>query len=260
LKYGIVEGRKTIPSLFVFDMSLHLKLDQFEGPLELLLSLIEERKLDITRVHLAEVADQYLALLAEGKGISLENLAWFLVIAARLVLLKSKMLLPSLDFTEEEEAAIDDLEERLREYKRFKEISLTVEKRLLSPERSFVREKFHGVAPVFVPVTGVTVSILRAAFESILGEIPSKEKIAEAAIEEIVSLEEHISRIERSIVERAEYSFREALRETKNRMEVIVSFLAVLELVKQRVVSVEQGNLFGDIRMLSTGLKRESVF
>lgn len=241
-------------------MPLHLKLAQFEGPLELLLSLIEERKLDITRVHLAEVADQYLALLSEGKGISLENLAWFLVIAARLVLLKSKMLLPTLDFTEEEEEAIDDLEERLREYKRFKEISVLVERRLLSGNRSFVREKFQGMTPSFIPAPGVTGATIRDAFENILGEIPSKEKIEEAAIEEIISLEEHISKIERSIGERAEYSFREALRDTKNRMEVIVSFLAVLELVKQRVVSVEQGGLFGDIRLLSTGLKRESVF
>lgn len=241
-------------------MALHLKLAQFEGPLELLLSLIEERKLDITRVHLAEVADQYLALLAEGKGISLENLAWFLVIAARLVLLKSKMLLPTLDFTEEEEEAIDDLEERLREYKRFKEVSILIEQQLFSKGRSFVREKFQGTTASFIPAVGVTGATIRDAFESILGEIPSKEKIEEAAIEEIISLEEHISKIERSIGERAEYSFREALRDTKNRMEVIVSFLAVLELVKQRVVSVEQGGLFGDIRMLSTGLKRESVF
>ena len=241
-------------------MPLHLKLDQFEGPLELLLSLIEERKLDITRVHLAEVADQYLALLAEGTGISLDNLASFLVIAARLVLLKSKMLLPSLDFTEEEEEAIDDLEARLREYKRFKEIAPRIEQMLFSKLRSYAREKFLGAAPVFVPVTGVTAATLRTAFESVLGEIPSKEKIEEAAIEEIVSLEERISLIQQSIATRAEYTFREALRETKNRMEVIVSFLAVLELVKQRVVTVDQGNLFGDIRFSSTGLARESVF
>ena len=90
-------------------MGYHFRLDHFEGPLDLLLSLIEREKLDITTVSLAQIADQYLEYLSTEKNVTLENLAAFLSVASRLLLIKSRALLPVLTFTEEEEESVDDL-------------------------------------------------------------------------------------------------------------------------------------------------------
>lgn len=231
-------------------MPYHVRIRQFEGPLELLLSLIEGRKLDITQVSLAEVADQYLErLTSERESISLSNLSEFLVIAARLILIKSKMLLPVLQFTDEEEESMEDLEIRLIEYKRFKDAAETMTKRLAAGRRSYAREKFLGAPETFAPPKGLTAEILKRHFIAVLGDIPVKEQVIEEVIEEVMSLEERILTLQSSLRERAEYGFRELITAAGNRMEVIVSFLAVLELVKQRYVVVKQGDAFGDIRI-----------
>lgn len=242
-------------------MLCHVKLTQFEGPLELLLSLIEDRRLDITKVSLGSVADQYLERLATDKeAISLENLSSFLVIAARLILIKSKMLLPVLEFTDEEEEAMEDLEVRLIEYRRFREVAEKISGMFHSTRRSFPREKFLRAMKVFVPPKGITPLSLRKHFESVLGEIPSPERIVEETMEEIMSLEERIASLQASLRDRAEYSFRELSLSATNRMEVIVSFLAVLELVKQRYVVVDQGDAFGDIRISVSRTERVEAF
>ncbi|NTW30183.1 MAG: segregation/condensation protein A [Candidatus Moranbacteria bacterium] len=231
-------------------MSHHVRIRQFEGPLELLLSLIEGSKLDITQVSLAEVADQYLERLAsEREAISLSNLSEFLVIAARLILIKSKMLLPVLEFTDEEEESMEDLEIRLIEYKRFKDAAERMTKRFSEGKRSFSREKFLGAPETFSPPKGLSAEILKRHFISVLGDIPAKERIIEEIIEEVVSLEERIVALQASLRNRAECGFHELVAVAGSRMDIIVSFLAVLELVKQRYVVVRQGNAFGDIRV-----------
>lgn len=242
-------------------MPVHIRISRFEGPLELLLSLIEERRLSITEVSLSEVADQYLAVLArERENISLENLASFLVIASRLILIKSKTLLPVLEITEEEEEAIEDLEARLLEYKRFREAAerLAV---LLGKERcSFPRPKLLGAPETYVPPCGVTVDTLRKHFGDVLGEIPTKEEIVEETIREVVSLEERIADLQASLRRRTETSFREMLSKTEDRMETVVSFLAVLELVKRRFVAVDQKDAFGDICIVVTEREETDFF
>ncbi|MEI6650652.1 MAG: segregation/condensation protein A [Candidatus Moraniibacteriota bacterium] len=240
-------------------MPCHIRITLFEGPLELLLALIEDRKLDVTRVSLAEVADQYLAFLsAERDRIDLANLASFLVIASRLILIKSKMLLPVLEFTDEEEEAIEDLEIRLAEYRKFREASLGLARLFERGSRSFPREKFLGAPETFSPPKGLTVDVLARQFENLLGAIPSKERIIEETIEEVMSLEERIATLQDSLRVRAQMTFRE-LAAAGNRMEVIVSFLAVLELVKQRFVVADQGDAFGDIR-ISVAERESAVF
>ncbi len=241
-------------------MPVHVRLSQFEGPLEMLLSLIEDRKLDISQVSLSEVADQYLARLAEERErIGLENLASFLLIASRLILLKSKTLLPVLEFTEEEEEEIEDLELRLREYKRFKEAAERLGASIASGRRSFSRPKLLGAPEVYVPPKGLSAEVLHAQFENVLGAIPTREELVEEAIEEVVSLEERIVTLRDSLRGRVEASFRELLGAAEDRMEVVVSFLAMLELVKQRFVTVRQEDAFGDIRITVTETER-SVF
>jgi segregation and condensation protein A len=240
-------------------MPLHIRLSQFEGPLELLLSMIEDRKLDISRVSLSEVADQYLDRVNEERDqIDLENLASFLLIASRLILLKSKSLLPILEFTDEEEEEIEDLELRLREYKMFKEVATKLGERLSRKCRALPREKLLGAPNVYVPPKGLTGETLKCHFEDVLGAIPTKEEIIEEAVEEVVSLETRIEHLQQSLSTRAETSFRELSEQAENQMEVIVSFLAVLELVKQRFVSVRQKQTFGDIQ-ISVSESKENV-
>lgn len=230
--------------------SCHVRIRQFEGPLEILLSLIEGRKLDITQVSLAEVADQYLERLSsERENIPLSDLSEFLVIASRLILIKSRMLLPVLDFTEEEEESMEDLEKRLIEYKRFKEAADAMEGMFSRNRRAYPRDKFLGAPEIFSEPKGLSAELLRRYFESVQGDIPTREPAIEEVIEEVISLEDRIGTLRTSLRERAEYRFGELIAATGNRMEVIVSFLAVLELVKRRFVVVSQSGSFGDIRI-----------
>ena len=122
----------------------NIKIEQFEGPLDLLLQLTEQEKLDITRVSLAQIADQYLQYISQAENITLQNLADFLSVASKLILIKSKALLPLLEFSPEEEEEIKDLEHQLAEYKKFKEAAGGLNLLLQNPLRFFSRESFVG--------------------------------------------------------------------------------------------------------------------
>ncbi len=239
-------GIKTISS---FVMAYHFRLEKFEGPLDLLLSLIEKEKLDITQVSLAQVADQYLVHIRNEESISLENLAAFLSIAARLILIKSRALLPVLDFSDEEEEAMEDLEYRLKAYRLFREASQKLGTLFLRARGSFTRESFSGMQVVFYPPKDITREVLRAHFLDVLGDIPIFEILPEREIASIITLEEKITALQRSLSERAESSFAEIIGTARDRVEVIVSFLAMLELIKQRFIHVEQKEFFSNIRI-----------
>ncbi len=229
-------------------MTYSVRLEQFEGPLELLLSLIEKEKLDITRVSLARVADQYLEYLQSESHIPLGHLAQFLSIAARLVLLKSRALLPLLTFTDDEEEAIVDLEWQLREYRRFRDASLVLGKLFSHHTGASVRERSLALQEgLFFPPSTLSVNDLQNAFTSVLGEIPLMEALEEKELKAVVRLEEKMAQFRASLAERAESSFRDMTKSVEDRVELIVSFLALLQLVKERWVTVEQSEFFGDI-------------
>ncbi len=230
-------------------MVYHVRLEQFEGPLELLLSLIEKEKLPITEVSLARVADQFLEYVEREENVSLEHLAAFLSVASRLILLKSRALLPLLTFSDEEETAIEDLEYQLKEYQRFRKAALFFRERLTRGERAYARESFLGTQIVFHPPQDLKARDLRMAFENVLGSIPLFEKLEEETIATVMSLEEKIAQLQETLRERAESSFREMVEQAESRLEHIVAFLALLELVKQRFITVEQENFFEDIRI-----------
>lgn len=230
-------------------MAYQIHLDQFEGPLDLLLSLIEKEKLDITSVSLAKVADQYLEYLKGEEIVSLDNLASFLSIAARLLLIKSRALLPILEFSDEEEESMDDLEIRLKEYKRFREVAGKLNALFMQGKSAYARESFLGMQVVFYPPSGLTADDLRMHFSNVLGEIPMLEILPEKEIAAIITLEEKISELQRTLSSRVESSFSQMIREGAPRVEVIVSFLAILEMVKQRFIFVEQEKFFSDIRI-----------
>lgn len=228
-------------------MGYHFHLEKFEGPLDLLLSLIEKEKLDITQVSLAQVADQYLAHIQDEKTITLANLSAFLSIAARLILIKSRALLPVLQFSDEEEESMADLEYHLRAYRLFREASQRLGSLFLSPQAAFSREGFLGTQVVFYPPTGLTKEALRGHFVDVLGDIPIFEILPEKELATIISLEEKITHLQETLSTRVASSFREIIEHTEDRVEIIVSFLAMLELIKQRFITVEQKRFFSDI-------------
>lgn len=230
-------------------MTYSIKIEQFEGPLDLLMQLIEQEKLDITRVSLSRVADQYLEYIGNRENISLENLSQFLSIASRLILIKSKALLPLLRFTEEEEEEIKDLEHQLAEYKKFKDASLKIAGIIEMRRLSFSRDGYVGFEKIFCPPEDVHALDLSNAFKKVLGGIPILEKLEEEIVREVLTLEDKIIHLQATLREKVESSFSELVSSSTNKIEVVVSFLALLELVKQKMIHVEQGNLFEEIRM-----------
>ncbi len=238
----------------------NIKIEQFEGPLDLLLQLTEQEKLDITRVSLAQIADQYLQYISQAENITLQNLADFLSVASRLILIKSKALLPLLEFSPEEEEEIKDLEHQLAQYKKFKDAAKEIAALLQAPFHCFSRESFVGQGVVFYPPEKITSDDLLKAFAKVLGEIPVVEKLEQEMIKEVLTLEEKILHLQEKLREKVQTSFAELIANATDKVEVVVSFLAMLEMVKQRIISVEQGELFSEIRLRHREVeKMESV-
>ncbi|MEA2097741.1 MAG: ScpA family protein [Patescibacteria group bacterium] len=221
----------------------------FEGPLDLLLELIEKEKLDITEVSLAQVANQFLEYLETTQGISPENLADFLLIGGKLILIKSKVILPMLELEKEEEEDIEELKARLREYQRFKEISKEIKALAVRKEMFFSKQSYSGMRTVFCPPKNVIAFDLKEALENVLNKLPKVENLAKRTIKDVVSMKDKIKYIKESLTRRMEMTFTEAASDTKNKIEVIITFLAILELVRKSTVTIEQNDMFGEIKI-----------
>jgi len=224
-----------------------VKLEQFEGPLDLLLDLIQKEKLEITQISLAKVTDSYLGHLKENLDISSDNLSDFLVVAARLILIKSKALLPILELTPDEEESIADLEARLALYKKFKEISQVLGVEFDKRQFSFSRKGFEGVKQGFFPPPDIDAGILEKTMSRILAEMPKADKLAEERVKEVITLEQKIIELKSSLQQRIETSFKALTEKAKDKTEIIVTFLAILELFKEKIITVEQKEIFGEI-------------
>ncbi len=221
----------------------------FEGPLDLLLDLIEKEKLDITEVSLAQVADQFLEYLESVQEIGPSNLADFLLVAGKLILIKSKALLPLLELEKEEEEDIEELKARLKEYQKFKEISKKIKELANRKERFFSRQSYSGMQAIFCPPKNIAALDLQEALESVFYKLPEIETIVKRAMGNVVSIKDRIEHIRESLVLRIEMTFKEVTVGTKNKIEVIITFLAMLELVRKSIIIVEQVEIFGDIKI-----------
>jgi segregation and condensation protein A len=230
-------------------MPYHFKLEKFEGPLDLLLELIEKEELKITEFSLAKVADQYLEYIKQNDNIHLENLSDFLSVASKLILIKSRTLLPILKFTDEEEEEIQDLARQLEEYKRFKEASQSLGKMAELGRIAYSREGYAGVTSFFYPPESLNIFDLKKHFQSVLAEIPIIEKLEEEYVREVITLEQKINDLQNVLRKKAETYFSEVAGTAKDKIDVIISFLAMLEMVKQRIIEVEQGEIFKEIKM-----------
>ncbi len=230
------------------DTTFQIKTEVFEGPLDLLLSLIEKRKLFINDIALARVADDYIVYLKSLEKFPIADSADFLVIASTLLLIKSRSLLPNLNLTEDEQKDIGDLERRLKIYQRIKELSVHI-KNHFGKDIIFAPEP-RKMIPVFSPDQTMTKKNFLTAILSVIKSLPKVENIPKAIVRKVVSLEEMITNLTRRIQSSIKLSFREFAKVGKEeRVNVIISFLAMLELVKQGIVNVKQDNQFDDIEI-----------
>ena len=225
-----------------------VRVGEFEGPLELLLDLIEKRKLHINSVSLSQVADDFIEHIKAQEEFPMADSADFILIASTLLLIKSKSLLPNLDLTPEEEGSIENLEERLRQYQKYKELAGKIQK-MFGNFLFFAEENKHRPV-VFTPTNEIRLETMQNALWEVLEKVPKPVRLPRITVEKIVSLEEMISNLSERIQKSFKMSFSsfaKAPADKADKINVIVSFLALLELVKRGAVRVNQSDHFADI-------------
>jgi segregation and condensation protein A len=225
-----------------------IKTEVFEGPLELLLDLVEKRKLLINDISLADVTDEYMKEVRLMQELSLPNTAQFVALASTLLLIKSKSLLPILELTDEEELIIEDLEERLRRYQIFRDASQTLQ--ALFGKTCLYNPQFTPpLDSLFVPDAHCTVEVLNNAMRNILSALPKAVTKPVVKVKTVVTLEEMMKRLQNRIRNRLQTNFSELCAGETEKRVIIVGFLAILELFKQGNLIIEQENRFSDIRI-----------
>jgi segregation and condensation protein A len=220
----------------------------YQGPLDLLLSLIERAELDITTISLAMVTDQYLAYIHSLEQARADDISAFLVIAAKLLQIKSEALLPRPPEREPgEEDVGQSLVDQLRLYKRFKEIALWLNERQEANLRTYLRVAPPPKVEAKLDLTGLSLNDLVAAAISAFAKGQEKQPLATVIAAPKITIREKIDLIARRLGEKEHAQFTELLGENPTRLEIVVTFLALLELVKRYRVSAHQEGLFSDI-------------
>lgn len=227
-----------------------VKTHIFEGPLDTLLSLIEKRKLFINDISLAQVADDYIAYVKNLSEFPLADSSHFILIASTLVLIKSKSLLPDLTLTEEEQKDIVDLEERLKQYQKYKALSVHLKTRF-GINVEYLRLPSKEKKIVFTPDKNTEIGKIFETVKAVIQNIPKKEFVPKAIIQKVISLEEMMENLSQRITKSFKMSFKDFSGHggKAEKVNVIVSFLAMLELVKQGIIQVKQEADFQDIEM-----------
>jgi segregation and condensation protein A len=226
-----------------------VRLPVFEGPLDLLLQLIEERELDITKVSLAAVTDQYLEYINQLETVEPEKLADFLIIAAQLLLIKSRSLLPQPPTEPEEEGEEDigdELVRRLIEYRKFKSAAQDLRFREDHGLRAYARLLPPPSPDGTVRLEGITLdALVEAVRQAMVAQVASSADEVVTPLR--ISLSDTIARLEDLLRVHGRFGFSSLLRQATSRMEIVVTFIALLQLMKRRKVTAEQSELFGEI-------------
>ena len=229
-------------------MQFSIKTQSFEGPLDLLLDLIEKKKLFISDISLAKVTDDFISHIKQYENMPMGESAHFILVASTLLLIKSKSLLPGLSLTEDEKTDIDDLQIRLNILKRIKDASKNVAK-LFGEDMIFAQSQ-RVMKPVFTPSTEFNLEKSLYILKGLINRLPKKESLPKHLVKKVISLEEMVDTLTIRITSHLRMSFKEFTKEHReNRVNVIVSFLAMLELVKEGIVHVSQEATYGDIQM-----------
>lgn len=236
-----------------------VKTQVFEGPLDLLLSLIEERKLFINEISLSLITEDYARYVNEIKDTYTNDkyyeITGYLVVLATLLLIKSRSLLPNFEITQEEKVTIDDLEERLKIYKSYKDVSKHIESR-------FGKSILYTKQPqkkdvVFIPDIAITKDTLYILIQDVLRKTPVIEKVEknpDITVKTTITLEEVMDRIHQKVDELSSFSFHQfaSVKKTYTKEEkvfTVISFLAILELIRTGLLTAEQDDTFGDFNI-----------
>ncbi len=238
-----------------YNQDYRVETDLYQGPLDILLQLIESAELDITKLALAKVTDQYLEYLKKIETENPSEVSSFLVIASKLVQIKSQALLPkqTLEIFGEEEDIGEALAQQLIVYKKFKEIS----KWLLEREEEGLRTYLRIAPPPkinFQPkldLTGITLEdLVQVAQEVFINEVPL-QKLDSVINFPRITIKERITTILDHLREFNKTTFKNLLIQKNSRIELVVTFLALLELVKRHIIEANQNELFGEINLNS---------
>ena len=243
---------------------IEVKTPVYEGPLDLLLELIEKRKLLINDIALAAVTEEYIARVNAMEHMPMGETAEFVALAATLLLIKSRSLLPLLSITEEESKDIKELEYRLALYQLIKEASRALNKKLEEPML------YEGAGPtfkpMFIPDPSITLQSLRDAAQTLIAGFPQYLVLPKVQVKTVVSIEEMIDKLRDRVASAMRLSFKEFAHSTGSgqagvnmeRGDIIVSFLALLELVKQGIIRATQEGEHGDITLESDSVSTPS--
>ena len=221
-----------------------IKTPLYEGPLDLLLELIEKRKLLINDISLAAVAEEYITKVNSLSELPVGETADFVALAATLLLIKSRSLLPTLELSSDEEKDIKELQYRLEVYKIIKDAGRVLSRALTSP--MLYEGSWREPEVIFLPDTSATPESLRAAAQTLIDGFPQTLSLPKVEVRKTISLEDMIGNLSVRVTSAMRLSFKE-FSGKKERVEVIVGFLALLELVKQGIIRASQKNEFGDI-------------
>jgi len=222
---------------------MNIKLQQFTGPLDLLLGLIAKKKLGLNEIALSEVTEQFVKYVENLEEEKPEEVADFLVIASKLLWLKARALVPQYDVPEEEEESLID---QLRLYQRFMAVSRTIHALWLDKQRILFRNEPHQHSDRFVPPTNVTMISLRQSLRSLIERLKPLSALPQATIDATISLKQKIQAIRAYLKSQARISFFRLVSED-NQTDTIIGFLAILELMKQGRIKLCQEKTFSEI-------------
>ena len=233
-----------------------VKLEIFEGPLDLLLYLIKQDEIDIYEISLERITSQYLEYLQAFKELNIDIAGEFVVMAANLIYLKSRSLLPVDQQPPDEDASEDDprwdLIRQLIEYKKFKEAASLLQTRQLEQERMFARSGtgLEVIAAAPLPLGEVGIFQLIKAFQTVLKRVEAREDLREIFGEHF-TVSDKIDSILQRVAAGMPLKFSELFAEMASRVEIVVTFLALLELIRLKQVLVTQANPFDEIEIAS---------
>lgn len=237
-------------------MDYLVKSGEFEGPVHVLLELIQGRKLHVSEVSLAAVTEDFLKYMSEN-NLTYSQVSSFIVVASTLVLIKARSLLPNIELTEEEETSITDLTERIRQYQIIQKYA---ERLSLKYQKQYAFERiWKDKDPVFAPDPQMQLVGFQELLEQLLNAFPVVEKLPEKAMKVVVKLEEVIETLTQRIKQGITFHSRDIMDKYRNATDptekrqakvfAVVSFLAILELVKKGIGNVLQSENFDDIEL-----------
>ena len=229
-----------------------VELPVFAGPLDLLLHLIERDELDITAVSLAQVTGQYLEQIRQLGDDQVDSLIDFISIGARLVLIKSRALLPRppvLPGGEDEEDPAEALLRQLRSYKRFKAAALWLDGRQRRGLRTYLRVAPPPRLDEHLDLSGVSTATLLAAMQAVLARVETKEESLDVVRPRQITIEDQMGKLRHRLNRGRPFLFADMLADPRDRTEVAVTLLALLELIKRREAQARQSSLFGPIEI-----------